>query len=199
MESRGRDPRDFQEVPTLFTPSRFRRLALGAVLAMAGPALAQTRAAAPAAGAGGVKWSVPKAWADQPGSSTMRVATYRVPAAKGAEAGEVAVFFFGPGQGGTVDANVERWSKQFEGTPAAERSAKRVNGLAVSLVRLAGTYLAPGGPAMQSQGKKPDYRLLGAIVEAPEGLVFLKLTGPAATVAAAQADFDALVASLTKG
>jgi hypothetical protein len=52
---------------------------------------------------------------------------------------------------------------------------------------------------MQSQGKKPDYRLLAAIVEAPGGLIFFKLTGPAATVGAAQADFDGLLASLAKG
>lgn len=147
--------------------------------------------------AGGVKWSVPKAWTDQPGSA-MRVATYKVPAAKAAEPGEVAVFFFGPGQGGSIDANVERWSRQFEGTPKPTRSLKKVNGLQLTLVQLAGTYMAPGGPMMQSQGKKPDYRLLAAIVEAPEGLIFLKLTGPAATVAAAQADFDALLASLAK-
>jgi hypothetical protein len=150
------------------------------------------------AGAGGIKWSVPRTWSDLPGSS-MRVATYKVPGPKGAEAGEVAVFFFGPGQGGSVDANVERWSRQFEGTPKPERAQKRVNGLAVTMVRLAGTYLAPGGPMMQSQGKRPDFRLLGAIVEAPEGLVFFKLTGPAATVGPAQADFDALVASFAKG
>ncbi len=150
------------------------------------------------AGAGGIRWSVPRAWSDLPGSS-MRVATYKVPGPKGAEAGEVAVFFFGPGQGGSVDANVERWSRQFEGTPKPERSPKRVNGLAITMVRLGGTYLAPGGPMMQPQGKRPDFRLLGAIVEAPEGLVFFKLTGPAATVGPAQADFDALVASLAKG
>jgi dihydropyrimidinase len=105
---------------------------------------------------------------------------------------------FGPGQGGSIDANVERWSRQFEGTPKPTRSLKKVNGLQLTLVQLAGTYMAPGGPMMQSQGKKPDYRLLAAIVEAPEGLIFLKLTGPAATVAAAQADFDALLASLAK-
>jgi hypothetical protein len=51
---------------------------------------------------------------------------------------------------------------------------------------------------MQSTGKKTGYRLLGAIVEAPEGNVFFKLTGPAATVGAAQADFDALVGSMKK-
>jgi hypothetical protein len=73
-----------------------------------------------------------------------------------------------------------------------------VNGLKVTRAEVAGTYLAPGGPMMQSTGKRPGYRLLGAIVEAPEGSVFFKLTGEAATVAAAQSDFDALVASFKK-
>jgi hypothetical protein len=172
-------------------------LAFAAVLVALAPAEVSSQGARPS-GAGGIKWSVPGAWSDLPGSS-MRVATYKVPGPKGAEAGEVAVFFFGPGRGGSVDANVERWSRQFEGTPKPERSQKRVNGLAITMVRLAGTYLAPGGPMMQSQGKRSDFRLLGVIVEAPEGLVFFKLTGPAATVGAAQADFDALVASVAKG
>ncbi len=171
--------------------------ALAATLLVLAPAEVSSQGAR-TSGAGGIKWSVPRAWSDQPGSS-MRVATYKVPGPKGAEAGEVAVFFFGSGQGGSVDANVERWSRQFEGTPKPERTQKRVNGLAITMVRLAGTYLAPGGPMMQSQGKRSDFRLLGAIVEAPEGLVFFKLTGPAATVGGAQADFDVLVASLAKG
>ena len=172
----------------------FRSLATTLVLAgLAAEAWSQARTGS----AGGVKWSVPRAWTDQAGSA-MRVATYKVPAAKAAEPGEVAVFFFGPGQGGSIDANVERWSRQFEGTPKPTRSLKRVNGLQLTLVQIAGTYLAPGGPMMQSQGKRPDHRLLAAIAEAPEGLIFFKLTGPAATVGAAQADFDALLASLAK-
>jgi len=52
---------------------------------------------------------------------------------------------------------------------------------------------------MQSQGKKqPGFRLLGAIVEAPQGLVFFKCTGPTATIGKAQAEFDALLGSLAK-
>jgi hypothetical protein len=128
----------------------------------------------------------------------MRVATYIVPAAKGAVAGECAVFFFGPGKGGGVDDNVARWVNQFEGAPTAARTTAMVAGLRVTRVEVAGTYLAPGGPMMQSTGKKSGYRLLGAIVEAPGGNVFFKLTGPAATVGAVQADFDALVASIRK-
>jgi hypothetical protein len=184
--------------------SRLAAMAAAALLLSAPHALAQAPAAshgkpAPAAktgSAGGVSWAIPARWSEGAGSA-MRVATYAVPAGK-AEAGECAVFFFGPGQGGTVDANVERWAKQFEGGPKAESRVTQVAGMRVTRVQAAGTYLAPGGPMMQSQGKKTGYRLLGAIVEAPEGNVFFKLTGPAATVAAAEADFDALVASVRK-
>lgn len=151
----------------------------------------------PPASAGGIAWTVPARWTAGAGSA-MRVATYAVPPAKGAEKGECAVFFFGPGQGGGVDDNVARWAKQFEGAPKPERTTATVAGLRVTRAAVAGTYLAPGGPMMQSTGKKTGYRLLGAIVEAPEGNVFFKLTGPAATIAAAQADFEALVASIRK-
>jgi hypothetical protein len=165
--------------------------ALAVAAPPAKPAAARTETA------GGVEWKVPARWTSGSGSS-MRVATYAVPAAKGADAGECAVFFFGTGQGGSIDANVERWSKQFEGTPKPERTTATVGGLRVNRVQLAGTYLAPGGPMMQSTGTRPGTRLVGAIVEAPEGNVFFKLTGPAATVAAAAPEFDALVASLRK-
>jgi len=148
--------------------------------------------------AGGVRWVVPKAWTEQP-ARMMRVATYAVPAATGAEAGECAVFFFGAGQGGGIDDNVRRWASQFEGAAAPVRATKTVQGLTVHTVAVSGTFLAPSGPMMQSSGKKAGWQLRGAIVEAPDGNVFFKLTGPTATVAGASAAFDALVASLRKG
>lgn len=154
---------------------------------------------APAGGAtaAGITWTVPASWTAGPGS-TMRVATYQVPAARGAEAAECAVFYFGQGQGGGTDANVQRWAGQFKEKPTAKRERRTVGGMAVTLVAVEGTYTNPGGGMMQSQGEKPGYRLLGAIVEAPEGNVFFKLTGPAATVTAAQAAFDGLIGSLAK-
>jgi hypothetical protein len=152
--------------------------------------------AAPAA-AGGISWTVPARWTAGAGSS-MRVATYAIPAAKGSDSGECAVFFFGSGQGGGIDDNVARWAKQFEGAPTPKSAAATVAGMRVTRAEVAGTYLAPGGPMMQSSGRKTGYRLLGAIVEAPGGNVFFKLTGPAATVAAARAELDALVASIRK-
>jgi hypothetical protein len=159
--------------------------------------LAPAALAAVPATAGGISWTVPARWTAGAGSS-MRVATYVIPAAKGSGSGECAVFFFGPGQGGGIDDNVARWAKQFEGAPAPKSTASTVAGIRVTRAEVAGTYLAPGGPMMQSTGKKTGYRLLGAIVEAPGGNVFFKLTGPAATVAAAQAELDALVASIRR-
>jgi hypothetical protein len=166
----------------------------GSLLLM--PVLSAAAPPAPAF-AGGIQWTVPARWSPGAGSA-MRVATYAVPAARGAEAGECAVFFFGTGQGGGVDDNVARWAKQFEGAPAPKKATMTVAGLRVTRAEVSGAYLAPGGPMMQSTGKKAGYRLLGAIVEAPEGNVFFKLTGPDATIGAAQAEFDALVGSVRK-
>ncbi len=169
-------------------------LFMGLGLALAAPS---RTAVPPASSAGGVRWTVPAAWQAAP-ERPMRVATYTIPAAAGAEPGECGVFFFGRGQGGSVEDNLERWRSQFEPRPDAKPAVRTVNGLKVHELELAGTYLAPGGPMMQSQGKKPGWRLVGAIVEAPDGLVFFKCTGPEATMKKAKADFDALAKSVSK-
>jgi hypothetical protein len=146
----------------------------------------------------GVKWFTPKHWVVQ-GPREMRVATYTAPAAEGdTEPGECAVFHFGNDAGGSVDANIDRWVGQFEASGIPARSEKEVGGMKVTLVQIAGAYLAPSGPMMQSTGKKENYRLLGAIVQGPQGSVFFKFTGPAKTITAAEGDFNAMVASLTK-
>ena len=173
-------------------------LLLSALAAAAqAPVASHGSPAAKASAAGGIQWTTPARW-KAGAESSMRVATYAVPAAKGDSPGECAVFFFGPGQGGGVDGNVARWAKQFEGAPKAVSRTAQVAGLRVTRAEVAGTYLAPGGPMMQSTGKKTGYRLLGAIVEAPGGNVFFKLTGPAKTVQGAAAELDALLGSLKK-
>ena len=144
----------------------------------------------------GVHWKVPDRWQAQP-ARQMRVATYSIPAASGdADPGECAVFYFGHGQGGDVESNMTRWIGQFEGADQPARSTRTVDGLNVSLIQLNGTYKTSSGPMMASGEKKAGYRLMGAIVEAPEGMVFFKFTGPQATVTAAEAEFNGMVGSL---
>jgi hypothetical protein len=146
----------------------------------------------------GIRWAVPGRWREQ-GARPMRVATYTIPAAEAdTEAAECAVFYFGSKEGGDVDMNVKRWISQFENAKISDNATKEINDLDVTLVQISGTYLAPGGPMMQSQGKKENYRLLGAIVKAPEGSVFFKLTGPLKTVSAAETEFNSLIQSFAK-
>ncbi len=154
--------------------------------------------------AGGLTWTAPKEWEAQ-GARPMRVATYRVAPAKGdTEAGELAIFYFGPGQGGGVDANVKRWVGQFQkadGAAVSEKDTKTkketVNGLPVTTVDVKGTYTG-GGPMMGPSTPKPGFRLLGAIVEGPEGAVFFKFTGPEKTVAGAEKSFRKMLETMKK-
>ena len=159
--------------------------------------LVTVAAAAVEGNAAGVKWTAPAGWRLQT-ARPMRVATYEIPAAAGVEPGECGVFHFGKGQGGSVEENLSRWIGQFEAAATPKKESKTIRGLRVHTIDVSGTYLASGGPMMQTQAKKPGYRLLGAIVEAPYGLVFFKCTGPAATIGKAQSEFESLVGSLAK-
>jgi hypothetical protein len=154
--------------------------------------------------AAGVAWTVPAGW-ETGAPRQMRIATYRIHAIAGdPEDAECAVYFFGPGQGGSVEANLKRWTDQFSSpngqSQAASAKMEKLNiaGLTVSTLSETGTYLG-GGPMMgQQEASKPNFRMEGAIVEAPQGLVFFKLVGPLNTVASANGDFKALLQSLQK-
>jgi len=130
----------------------------------------------------------------------MRAATYSiVPATGDTGVAECVVNFFGPGQGGGIDANVERWKSQVlgaDGKPAAAKVEKKtVRGVAITMVDASGTYTGMGGPMMAGK-PVPGYRLIGAIAEGPGGNVFFKLTGPAKTIAAQQKSFEQLLMSI---
>jgi hypothetical protein len=157
-------------------------------------------ALAAAESAGGLRWTMPAGWKAQP-ERPMRAATYLVPAAPGdKDAGECAVFFFGRGQGGSVQDNIDRWRGQIvgaDGKPAAAKIDKRqARGLAITLVDSSGGYTGMGGPMAGNTRAVSGYRLLGAVVEGPGGNnIFVKFTGPAKTVAANQKQFEGLLAS----
>lgn len=153
-----------------------------------------------ASSAGGLKWTPPARWQVKPGDG-MRLVTYIVPRAAGdSEDAECPVFFFGPGDGGGVQQNIDRWIGQFKqpggssSAQAARQKVETINGFQVTTVDVSGVF--SGGPMAAGSGDKGDYRLLGAIVAGPQSSVFFKLIGPAKTVAAAQSEFQALLRSL---
>lgn len=145
----------------------------------------------------GLAWNVPAGWTDQ-GASSMRLATYVFHGPNNTEA-QCAVYYFGPGQGGTVDANLQRWQGEFKDAKSPQRSKLSANGVAVERISMTGTYMAHVGMmGSGSSTESPNWALLGAIAEGPNGSVFFKFTGPEVAVKAAGADFEAMLKSLRK-
>jgi hypothetical protein len=125
----------------------------------------------------------------QPG---MRAAQLEIKG-QGEEKAEV-IFFNIPGGGGGVQANVDRWLGMFqEGKDKiGARTEKVAKGKGtIHYVQAEGTYLSgmPGG----AKTPKPGYMLQGAIIEAPTGNVFIRMTGPAGLVKSSQSDFKKMV------
>lgn len=172
------------------------------------PSQAQSPASPPPAAVGsqvppsalpiGITWEDPASWRRLPGSNPMRKATFQAPRAAGdSEDPELAVFYFGPGQGGAIDANVDRWVKQFPDVKpdAVRREERQANGLRQHTVEIANATFSSGMPGGPTQPKK-GFALLGGIVEAPSGAYFFKMTGPAASVKGAREAFYKLLDSI---
>ena len=143
----------------------------------------------------GARFDRPTGWKFSSPSSSMRLAEASIPG-PGGEA-LLTVFFFGQGGGGGTEANLQRWAGQIAAEAGTEpiRDAFVVGDYSVSTIGVEGT-LQPsrmgGGPTEPT----PDSRLIGAVVEGPGGPWFLKITGPAATVTAAEPAFDAMLRSV---
>src|SRR5262249_2248062 len=71
-----------------------------------------------------LKFTVPAGWIDEERTSSMRIAQYRLPkATPDTEDASLVLYYFGPGQGGSVAANVERWvgqMKQADGSSSTQ-------------------------------------------------------------------------------
>lgn len=166
-----------------------------ATVAGIGPAMGDERADAKTTKitAGDITLTVPETWKKkEKSSSQFRIAEVDVPAAKeDKDNGELVVFYFGAGGAGGVDANVSRWIGQFEeeGRKVRTFTGKSDQGK-YTLVDLTGTYKKPIGPPIQMKSEpKAGWRMLGVILESEKGNYFLKLDGPAKTIAAVEADY----------
>ena len=169
--------------------------ALGSLVALAcawhalpGPARAADESRVFAIGGGAFTLEAPAGWKRVEPKSAIVETEFAIPApAAGAAAGRMTVM----GAGGSVQANIDRWYGQFaqpDGSPTKDRATTKkleIAGCDVTLVDVGGTYKdMPGGPFAGGPAvERPDYRMLAAIIEMPEGgNQFLKFYGPAATV-----------------
>ena len=153
----------------------------------------------------GLEFTPPSDWTDN-GPSGMRAAEYSYGPIEGeSDPAVMTVFYFGPGQGGDVKSNLDRWVGQVSkpgGGAVTDEAVLRsftVADLPVSTVEVAGTYSASmGGPMSGNKVDHENYRLYGAVVEGPQGSVFFKLTGPDKTAEGMATGFANMIHTIEK-
>lgn len=138
--------------------------------------------------------NIPATWKTTAHASSMRLATYTIPATDGdKEPGELSVFNFSGG-GGSVSDNLGRWIQQFS---SEGRTVKVTKGNAGKneyyIANIAGSYNKPvGPPVLRKTELAKDYRMLGVIlVLEGKGVYYLKMAGPDATIKAQATAFRA--------
>jgi hypothetical protein len=144
---------------------------------------------------GAFTFTVPEGWKQVPPPSPMRKAQIEI--ARGPEKAEVTFFHFGADQGGSTADNVARWFAQFPGSEDKRKTETvQAGSVKITFAVTEGTFSSgmPGGPTMPMTG----YALCGAILEAPDGSVFVKMTGPEAVVKTSTEAFKKMVSDAAK-
>jgi hypothetical protein len=137
-----------------------------------------------------IKFDAPPGWTSKTPSSSMRVAEFTLPkTGSDTEDATVTVFYFG-GQGGNVQANIDRWIGQIvqpDGKSSKDlaktSTMQTTSGLKVTMVDVSGTYVADVRPGSTEKFNKPGFRQVAAYIETASGPYFAKLLGPAQTAA----------------
>ena len=162
---------------------------------------APAAAGAPAGGgtpmtAAGITFDLPAGWTPEMPSSAMRAAQVAIPGSGGP--GQMVLFYFGAGQGGGVEANLQRWAGQMVAESDPVRDAFATGAFQVTWLDLSGTLLASQIGSFPATDM-PDYRMLAAVVEGENGPWFFRAVGPKATLAEQRDAFEAMIRSVRTG
>lgn len=153
----------------------------------------------------GVTFTPASQWNDL-GASGMREASYTYgPLENDPDSATMNVFYFGKTEGGSIEANLKRWVSQMQMPDGRDpqdakiQYTKEFGGMNVHILTIMGTYMASmGGPMSGKAVAKENYRLIAAVIEAPEGNVFLKLTGPEYTARIMTEAFMTMIQQIKK-
>jgi hypothetical protein len=131
----------------------------------------------------GLQFMVPAKWVSVPTTNPVRVQQWRIPALDPAGVpGELVVFYFGPGLGGSVQGNIREWLGtvvEADGRASSAATQTRMaGGLKISQVVAYGTYNATVPIAGFPPVARPDYGLIGTVMETSEGNLYWRFTGP---------------------
>lgn len=148
-------------------------------------------------------FKAPAGWVSETPASPMRREQYRL-SKQGTDAQDatVTVSVLGATDGGPVEGNLTRWAGQFaqpDGKPsrdALKQSNRKLGAANVIDLDITGTYTlderAMGGTKTYNE---PNWRMLMSWIQSPTGNYYVKLIGPAATVAHWESSFRTFVDS----
>lgn len=129
----------------------------------------------------GLAIPIPDGWEEVAPANPMRLAELQIPG----DPRPTAITFITAG--GDVRSNLDRWASQFSGGGEPVFATRAVNGMMVHTAEIDGTYRNMGEPPQEG------FALRGAVVEGPEGLLFIKMTGPAEQITAESEAFSSMI------
>ena len=138
----------------------------------------------PAPQGGGLRWTLPTGWTESAGGQ-MRYATLKPPVAGRIDASVVVL----PGPAGGELANVNRWRNQIGLPPIDDAELARARSVVKTKAGALHVY------DFTSDGQ-PRNRVVAGLTSAKGDTWFVKVSGDAAAVGAARADFMKLLGSL---
>lgn len=147
----------------------------------------------------GLESRTPADWQEEPADNRTRLKQFRLsPIGDDKDYAEVIIFYFGEGGGGSVEDNVKRWKGFFvppEGKKiddVAKLQKIKVGDVPVTYLDIHGTY-SSRFPPFDPKAKttlRPNYRMFGVVFESKKGPYFIRMVGPADTVAHYKKGFD---------
>ena len=143
----------------------------------------------------GFGFKLPEGWKQAPPSNTMRLAEAILPDPSG-DPGKACTVTFSTA-GGDKQMNIDRWAGQVTdatGQPSKPEIQQRVvGGVPLTVAEMTGTYSGMGD--MQPRA---NWTMRGAIYETPQGLLFVKMFGPAEPMKASSPAFHAMLDAMTR-
>ncbi|MBX3382297.1 MAG: hypothetical protein KF864_02190 [Phycisphaeraceae bacterium] len=167
------------------------------------PAPAPAPSPAPSTGpatfsAGDLRFDLPAGWQSVPPANAMRLAEVHVPAPQGADPAAICLLTFSRA-GGNIEDNITRWAGQVrtpDGAPATPvRTTIERAGLTITLVEFRGTFMDGMPGSSQPPTAREGWIFRGAILPTQPMATFIRMTGPAESMLAAEEGWQSLVAS----
>jgi hypothetical protein len=132
----------------------------------------------------GMKSATPADWKEEPPSSNMRMAQFKLPKAEGdKEDAELALFVF-PGGSGTVKQNLDRQIAKFQAEGRKDKTEKiMVGALEATYQDISGTFIKRPFPMAKEGTPMAGYRQLYVVFEAKDSKqYYMTLLGPQKTI-----------------